>query len=496
MNPNDVIPFAVPDVKALAPLIAVALTGIALLLWGTARRGRGVAGHVVIAGAGVVVAMGLTWLLTSAEASAPLATDRFAKYLWSVCLLSAMISALLSVKYVREEQLASAEFLALMLLSTVGMMALAGATELITLFVGFELMALPVYILTGYYIKNRKSNEAAMKYFLLGLLSSGFMLYGISLLYGTTGTTRLDEIAHHLLSNGTGASPLTVTAVVLLLVTFGFKIACVPFHVWTPDAYEGAPTPVTAFMTVGPKVAVYGAMIRVFAIALPAASADWMMALSVMAGATMLLGNITAVVQNNVKRMLAYSTIAHAGYLLLGLISAPINRPVPATGLPDGFTAILFYLLVYGLANLGAFGVVIALGREDGKGTRFEEYDGLAVTHPVLAALMLVFMLSLTGIPPTAGFVGKFYLFGAAVNAKYYGLAVLGVLTSAVSLYYYMRIPMRMYMNPPAGEHEVKQVPAMAVTLLLCGASVLLLGVLFSPLVEIARESVRALLQV
>src|SRR5205085_2315681 len=283
------------------------------------------------------------------------------------------------------------------------------------------------YILTGFLKPSRRSNEAAVKYFLLGAFSLGILLYGMSLLYGLSGTTNLRTIATALV--GQERDPRLVLAVILIVAGMGFKIAAVPFHMWAPDVYEGAPTPVTAFLSVGSKAASFAMLLRIFLEGLPSMNADWRLLFEALAIVTMTVGNIAAVTQTNVKRMLAYSSIAHAGYILIGVVA----------GTARGVTAMLIYLLIYSFMQLGAFAVVVLLRRRDVIGDELKDFSGLSFRNPFAAFAMLLFMLSLGGIPPTAGFMGKFWLFSAAIDAGYYGLAVIGVLNSAISLYYYVR---------------------------------------------------------
>jgi NADH-quinone oxidoreductase subunit N len=308
------------------------------------------------------------------------------------------------------------------------MMIMAGSIDLITAFVGLETMAVSFYILAGFIKPNQRSNEAAVKYFLLGAFSLGILLYGMSILYGVSGTTNLRGMATVLV--GHDRDPMVVLAVILVVAGMGFKIAAGPFHMWAPDVYEGAPTPVTAFLSVGSKAASFAMLLRIFFEGLPSMSADWTLLFEVLAIVTMTVGNVAALTQTNLKRMLAYSSIAHAGYLLIGVV---VNTP-------RGTSAMLIYLMTYSFMQLGAFAVIIMLRRKDVVGDDLKDLSGLSFRQPFAAFAMLLFMLSLGGIPPTAGFMGKLWLFGAAIDAHYYWLAVIGVLNSAISLYYYLRV--------------------------------------------------------
>jgi len=304
-------------------------------------------------------------------------------------------------------------------------------------------MSIAVYVLAGLFREDPRSNEAALKYLVLGAFASGFLLFGMAMLYGAAGgTLYLTDLAGKLTSFAALTKPLTLLGLALIIVGFGFKVASVPFHMWTPDVYEGAPTNVTAFMAVGVKAAAFAAFARVMFTVFPAFTVQWNMVLWALAVGTMTLGNVVAIAQTNIKRMLAYSSIAHAGYLLVALVAA--NQL--------GAVSLLYYLLAYTIMNIGAFGVVILVGRKKDSYLNIYDYSGLGFQHPALAATMAIFMFALAGIPPTAGFVGKFYIFSAAVQAGYIWLAIIGVMNSLVSVYYYLRITVLMYMRPAEAE--------------------------------------------
>ncbi|OFV82382.1 MAG: hypothetical protein A2Y78_15890 [Acidobacteria bacterium RBG_13_68_16] len=344
-------------------------------------------------------------------------------------------------------------------------------------------MALSTYVLAGYFRREVKSHEAAAKYFVLGALSSGILLYGLSLVYGTTGTLDLAVLANTLRTGG--APTATLVGVALLACGFLFKVAAVPFHVWTPDVYEGAPTPITAFMSVGPKAAAFAMFLRVFLGGFAPLDDQWRWFVGAAAALTMVWGNIAALTQDNVKRMLAYSSIAHAGYALVGLVA----------GGPGGVQSVLFYMLVYTVTNMGAFGFVVMLESRGYAGETVQDYAGLARKHPLAAFGMLLFMLSLGGIPPTAGFMGKLYLFAAAVNAGYVWLVVVAVLMSAVSLYYYFRIVLQMYLRDgeEAQPASLVEAPWTERVIWACGLAVLIIGVLPAPFLDAARATVGVL---
>jgi NADH-quinone oxidoreductase subunit N len=362
------------------------------------------------------------------------------------------------------------------------MMFMASGTDMMTIFLGLEVMSVSLYILAGFNRENLKSNEAGLKYFLLGAFSTGFLLYGMALIYGATGSTKIANIAAYIAQNGiVTASPMMVAGMLLMSVGFLFKIAAAPFHMWTPDVYEGAPTPMTAFMSVGPKAAAFAAFVRVLVIALPAMKADWSSLLWGLAVVTMTVGNITALYQQNIKRMLAYSSIAHAGYILVGFTA----------GNAIGQAGIMFYLLSYAFMNIGAFAIIILTGKKGEQNNNLEDYTGFGFKHPVLGMVMSIFLFSLAGIPPAAGFIGKFYLFSGAIQAGYIWLAIIGVLNSAASVYYYLRVMVFMYMKNPVEEFDwIKVTPAFAVCLILAVAGVLIPGVVPGFLLELAQKAV------
>ena len=411
-----------------------------------------------------------------------LAIDGFAAFFKVVVLLSAALTLLMSAPYLKVEGIRVGEYYFLILCATIGMMFMASGVELITLFIGLETMAVSFYVLAGFLKPNPRSNEAAVKYFLLGGFSLGILLYGMSLLYGVTGTTSLAGIAAAL--SGQDRSLVLVLAVILVGAGMGFKIAAVPFHMWAPDVYEGAPTPVTAFLSVGSKAASFAMLLRIFVVGLPALGAEWTLLFYVLAVVSMTVGNIAALTQSNLKRMLAYSSIAHAGYLLIGVV----------VGTERGVTAMLVYLGVYLFMQLGAFAVVAAMRRSDIIGDELKDLNGLSKRSPMAAIAMLFFMLSLGGIPPTAGFMGKVWLFGAAIDAGFIWLAVIAVANSALSIYYYIRVVVFMWINQeePVGSPIVIG-PAMRVALGVALLGTVVLGLYPQFLFEQAETAARTL---
>ncbi len=409
--------------------------------------------------------------------------DGYSMFFKFIFFINVILSVLISMKYIIIEKVNYGEYYSLILFSTIGMMIMASAADLIVLYLGLELMALSTYVLAGFIRHDARSSEAALKYFLLGAFSSAFLLYGISIIYGLTGTTDINAIAAFIDNKGLSDNSALLLSMLLLTVAFGFKIAAAPFHMWAPDVYEGAPTSITAFMSVGPKAAGFAVLGRVFMIAFTSVKLDWTTVLIVLSILTMGIGNIVALSQTNIKRMLAYSSIAHAGYALLGIISA--NN--------EGIVSMMNYLMIYAFMNIGAFAIIIMLRSEGFRGENIYDYEGLAKHHPLAAALMLIFMFSLTGIPPTAGFIGKLYVFLAAINAGYTWLVVIAVIFSAISAFFYLRIVMFMYMREPKIEVILTKSPGTTVVIGITTVAVLFIGIFPSYLLNFAREAIKGL---
>lgn len=392
--------------------------------------------------------------------------DGFSTFANVLLLISGLFGIALAHGYTKRMGIQRGEYFTLILFSVTGMMLMAQAADLIIVFLALELLSIPLYVLVAF-TRKVESEESGVKYFMLGAFATGFVVYGTALIFGSTGTTSLTEIAAAA-SNGNSGLLLSIGAA-LLLVGFGFKVAAVPFHMWTPDVYQGAPTSVTAFMSSGAKIAGFVALLRVFATAFPSLSSDMTGILWVMSALTMILGNFAAISQTNIKRMLAYSSIAHAGYILMAFVPYG-NKDVVSTSIAAG----LFYLLTYVLTNFGAWAVVISLEKAEGKGLEISDYAGLAKKYPALAAAMVVFMLSFIGFPPTLGMVGKFYLFRAALAGGLTGLAILGVVTSLVSAYYYLRIVVNMYMRE--GDPVVESEPWLTFTVVVTAVATVVLS--------------------
>ena len=415
-----------------------------------------------------------------------------------IFLLVSFLMLLISHVWVDNEQLPAGEFHSLLLFATVGMMLMASGNDLVIVFLGLEILSIATYVMAGFRRSDVRSNESSLKYFILGSFSSAFLLYGIALVYGATsisesgplgrvipGTTNIAELASRV--NDAQYPALMFAGVAMMFVGFGFKIATAPFHVWTPDVYEGAPTPVTAFMAAGPKAAGFASFMRVFVFGLPFVLSSysnngsnlhqaWVGALVVMAILTMSLGNVVAIVQNNVKRMLAYSSIAHAGYALIGCIAAgAANDPVQRN---KAITGVMFYLLTYAVMNIGAFAVVQLIARSGDRRTSIEDYSGIGFESPVLAFSLSLFMLSLLGMPLTAGFMGKVLVFGSAIDQKMYPLVVIGVLNTAISAYYYLRLIIVMFFGDRTTAWSAPRIPAsVALALIITILGVLYLGI-------------------
>ena len=468
---------------AVIPMMCVALAGLVILL-AEAFRGRNermpIGGLAIIGLVGAGVASILLWD-SNAESFGAVIADNFGLFVNLVIVVVGILTVMFSAQTVERDRLPAGEYYAMLMFAIFGMMLMGQATDLLVIFLALETMSIAVYILTGMRRDQQQSTEAAFKYFLLGAFASSFFLYGIAFLYGVTGTTNIERLSTAIAAQSMSGNPMILLGIGLLIVGFAFKIAAVPFHMWSPDAYEGAPTVVTGFMSTGVKAAAIAAFVRVFLKGLDPMIADWAPVLWWIAAATMIVGTVVGVAQTSLKRMLAYSSIAHGGYLLAGLVA----------GSDVGKASILFYLAAYALTNLGAFGVIAILGSRERANDDLRDYAGLWHSHPALATLMTFFLLSLGGFPPTAGFIAKWYVFSAAVGSGYYGLAIIGVLSSVVSVFFYLRIVVMMYMTERDARPVPAAVPAMAMAgLILSLIGVLYLGVLPSRLIDLAQASI------
>jgi NADH-quinone oxidoreductase subunit N len=468
---------------AIVPMCCVVATALAAMVAEAFREPgeRMPIGPLGIIGlAGAAVASMALWN-SNAASFGVVVVDNFGLFITWILIVVGVLSLAISAPTVAREGLPQGEYYALLLFAIAGMMLMATATDLLVIFLALEVLSLAVYVLTGIRRDVAQSAEAAFKYFLLGGFSSAFFLYGIAFTYGVAGSTHLDRIGRAMAAQGGAPTPMQWLAVGLLLVGFSFKVSAVPFHMWTPDAYEGAPPAVTGFMSTGVKAAAFAAFVRVFFSAFGALRAEWSVAIWGLAAATMIVGTVVGVVQSSVKRMLAYSSIAHGGYLLVALVSA--NNV--------GKGAVLFYLLSYAVTNLGAFGVIALLDTNEWPNDRVSDYAGLGNEHPVLAGLMTVFLLSLGGFPPMAGFIAKWYVFTAAVSAGYYWLAIIGVLTSVISVFFYLRIVVMMYMTANDAPARFPAVPKLAGAALAASALlVFYLGILPARVLDWAAASI------
>ena len=468
---------------ALVPAICVTLAALAAMLMEAFRRPGERLPIGLLGGIGLVAALVACRVLwgRNMESFGLVQADNFGLFASATVLVVGLLTIALSASSIERERLPAGEYYTVMLFSIVGMVLMAMAVDLLTIFLALEILSIGVYVLTGLRRDSVSSSEGAFKYFLLGAFSSAFFLYGVALTYTLTGSTRLDRIGVYMAAEGMNTSPMMLAALGLLLTGFAFKISAVPFHMWTPDAYEGAPAIVTGFMSTAVKAAAFAAFVRVFLSAFEPLQADWAPVLWLLAMMTMILGTVVGVAQSNLKRMLAYSSIAHGGYLLVGLVAA--NEV--------GKAAILFYLFVYAVTNLGAFGIIALLGTQEGSNDELRDYAGLWHSRPAMAALMTVFLLSLGGLPPTAGFVAKWYIFSAAVRANYYDLAIVGMLTSVVSVFFYLRVVVMMYMSEPVAEPKRPAMGPLALSALaISTAAIFYLGILPTRLLDLAAKSV------
>jgi NADH-quinone oxidoreductase subunit N len=471
------------DLRVIAPVLMVTLAACACLVAESFRRKGERWPFPLLAAIGLVGAIYTSvnqWNYELVGFGVILGDNYALFFNVTICAIG-LLMLFLSSGPAERDHLPQGEYYSLMLFSIVGMMLMGATRDLLVIFLALEIMSLGVYVLTGIKRTSEPGAEAAFKYFVLGSFSSAFFLYGVALTYAVTGTTKLDELGLRVASATQQDNIILILAMILLLVGFAFKVSAVPFHMWTPDAYQGAPTLVTGFMSTGVKAAAFAAFVRVFLSSLEPLRVEWVPILSVVAGLTMILGTVVGVAQTSVKRMLAYSSIAHGGYLLLGLVAAS----------SAGKAAILFYLVAYAVTNLGAFGVLAALTTNDRPHDDNREFAGLAHERPGLAGLLTVFLLSLGGFPPTVGFIAKWYIFNAAVQEGLIWLAILGVLTSVVSVFFYLRIVVMMYMSDEHAPGHRPAVPRLVVAgLVIAVVGVFILGILPGSVLSLAADSV------
>ncbi len=469
------------DLVSLAPVLVLSVFGIMVL----------VTDLFIGRDKSVLVFISLTGLLMGAISSlakynlpvhsfnGAYIVDHLSVFFTFIFCISSALAILVSVDFNKREGIKVGEYYSLILFCTVGMVLLASATDMIMIFLGIEIVSISLYVLAGIRRNDPKSNEAALKYFLLGAFATGFLLYGMTLLYGSTGSTKLVMIASAIRNGGVASEPLLLMGVVLLIIGLGFKVAAVPFHMWAPDVYEGAPTPVTAFMAVGPKAASLAAFYRIFSEAIPQLSPSWEILLCVVSVITMFVGNLGAIMQTNIKRLLAFSSVAHVGYLIIAIIAKNSLSS----------SALMFYMLTYAFMIFGTFGIVILLGRKGDENLEIENYSGLAYKHPVLALSMTIFLLSLGGLPPLAGFVAKFFVFSAALKEGFLILVIIAVLNSAVSLYYYLKVIVFMYMKDPVKEFDITLSPMTLFVIAISIFGTIQLGIFPDSIIALAQAN-------
>ena len=468
--------------QAIMPSLVLCVFGMGILMVSVFSK-RGSTTHVAWLSIVALVVTGFValngWNNPQAGFAGSVLFDNFATFFSMICLTAAGLTILMSDDYLKREGYPVSEYYPLILFTTAGAMWMASGTDLMTIFLGLEVLSVSLYVLAGFFRHQTRSNEAGLKYFFLGAFSTGFLLYGVALLYGVTGTTKVDGIATYVSANpGAAMNTMFIAGGALLLVGFLFKVAAAPFHMWTPDVYQGAPTPITAFMSAGPKAAAFAALMRVTIIGLDGLQSELTSLFWILAVLTMTVGNFIALSQKDLKRMLAYSSISHAGYALVGLVAW--NQ--------IGLSAILFYMLVYTFMNMGAFAVLVLIGKKGEENLTLDGVAGLGYKKPVLGIVLTIFLFSLMGLPPTAGFTAKFYIFAGAIDAGYIWLVVLGVLNSAVSLYYYLRVMVQMYFKDP--EEDFAWVSINVPTAISIGISVvgvLYLGVFPNTLMNLAK---------
>ena len=475
----EAIPTPPIDLISLAPVLVLAVFGMMVLITDL----------FIGKDKSILVFMSLTGLLMAAISSlakfnlpvhsfnGAYVVDHLSVFFTFIFCISSAMAILLSVDFNKREEIKVGEYYSLILFCTVGMVVLASSTDMIMIFLGIEIISISLYILAGVRRKDIKSNEAALKYFLLGAFATGFLLYGMALIYGSTGSTKLAIISKVISGGQIISEPLMIMGVVLLIIGFSFKVAAVPFHMWAPDVYQGAPTPVTAFMAVGPKAASLAAFYRIMTEAMPGLSYSWEILLCIVSVLSMFIGNLGAIMQTNIKRLIAFSSVSHVGYLLIAIIA---KNSLSSSSL-------MFYMLTYAFMIFGVFGIVVLLGRKGDENLEIENYSGLAYKHPIIALTMTIFLLSLGGLPPLAGFVAKFYIFSAALNEGYLILVIIAVLNSAISFYYYLKVIVFMYMKEPVKPLNVTLSPMTLLVIAISVFGTIQLGIYPDPIISLAQ---------
>lgn len=435
---------------------------------------------------GLLIILPFVWMAvdTTPSFGGTVISDPFSAFFNMIFLIGGILTLIISLDYLEKENIQRGEYYTIILFALLGMMVMASSNDLLSFYVGLELMALSFYILVAFGPKGTRSVEGALKYFVLGAMSSGILLYGMSYAYGFGGTTNLMGIAEHAMRSGS-LNPFFLLAIVLMVAGFSFKVALFPFHLWAPDAYEGAPTPVTALLSVGSKAAAFAVFLRIFIVAFPVFQPDWSKLLWMLSAVTMVFGSVVAISQKNIIRMMAYSSIAHAGIILMGLLV--YNE--------TGLSGVLYYLLVYTFMNMGVFTIIAIFAKSERSGEYLSDYMGLASHHPLFAFSMTLFLLSLAGVPPTGGFAAKFFILAAAVDARYFWLASLGVIASAIALFFYARVIFYMYMKTPEVVFEIPQASlAGRIGLFIAATGTVITGVYPAPFIEMAVDAIKPLL--
>lgn len=472
----------IPDINfnLLSPEIVILASALIILILDPllSRKTKTLSAHLGWIGILLALIFAIKlWNVNQTSFNEMFILDNFACFFKFIFFVSSLLVIFASISYLKKEEILHGEYFSLILFATLGMMLMVSSFDLIVIFLAMELMSLSLYVLAGFRRHDLRSNESAIKYFLIGAFASGFLLFGITLIYGSTSTTNLGQILLNLSYSGFEKTSMAWIGMGLFIVGFGFKIASVPFHMWAPDVYQGAPTPISAFISAGPKAAGFAALLRVLLVAFAKYQVDWSILLWVLAALSMTVGNVIALSQTNIKRLLAYSSIAHAGYVLVALVG----------GGEQGVSSALFYLLVYVFMNIGAFTIVTAMGE---KNANLDDYSGLVTRNPALSVVMAIFLLSLAGFPPLGGFLAKFYAFSAAVKSGYVGLALIAVLNSFVAVYYYLRVVVIMFMRRPPEELKPVSVPLfVGFALLIACVGTVWLGIFPDIFLMLARDS-------
>jgi NADH-quinone oxidoreductase subunit N len=477
--------YGIEDLVNIFPIVF--LLGWALVLVMVEAFTKRRALILVLAAVGMLASLVLSVFQVGIQATAfkeMLTVDGYAVFIYILVLVSGLLSLGLAYDYNQRMGWARGEYYILMLFSMAGAMLMASAANLIVVFLALELLSIPLYIMAAFVPNDAASEEAGLKYFLLGAFAGGFVLYGVALIFGATGATNLMDVVAAV--PDTSSPMMLLIGAALILVGLGFKVALVPFHMWTPDVYQGSPTPVTAYMAVVAKAGGFAALLRVFISAFPSVSADLTPVISTLVVLTLVVGNVAALAQKNIKRMFAYSSISHAGFLMMAFVTYGTELYA------DAVTSVLFYLLAFTVTSFGSWAVVVALEKGEGKGLDFEDYAGLGKKYPMLSVTMLIFLLSFAGVPPTIGFGGKFFLFRTVLEAGYAWLAIVGVITSLISAFYYLRVVKFMYFE--RGDPEVRSEPVLNLVTALTAVSTIFLFLFSGPLLEWAAEAVLALI--